>query len=1040
MKVRPPPGVSAAALLLTLVLVALIALVVVSLFAVSRQEVSRSGTTAARVRADLAEEAAFADAVTRLRDLTGNDHYLVTLGQIPGDPSAARYTFISTPGPEDLRHAPLFAGGLELRIDTPAIDAAATEDLATAPIAAPSVEFSGPARDDAIVLPRLTELSESGALVEQNPRPALGFVELPNSGESNWRTRYTYWIEDLEGYPNLDRVGAWPGSEPGPESPAALRLGYAATDSRVLASKNAFPLAGGSELRFQFPTSYRGQRLVDQVAPGLSPREILLQTWAIPGFPDARHPFRGAEGLARERNDLVGQRHRLVGDPHREPDRYASGLRPYRVVPRIPYGHGYPDEGRPRYNLNRYLPSHDLALAEVVERNLPSFAERRGGFPPDEDYVGTLAANALDYADEDGLPTTPANASNAGSRVFRGVDAYCPVNEFFLRFEYVGYEAAGATDRLIFEATPSAEFWNPSNRPAVMEAVRLRFRFLDRLRFLANSVWHEIPDEAREIDNAFPPSGGLDFTVPPNHFHVVEFGKIRWKVEIPRPPQVAFPIVQDLRGVSSSSVRAHYELHLGDVLVDRCGRPAVGEDPATPSYGFFFSRYPSVLASGEFFMRLAVPGLAVKAHGFAAGFGSHLGDPWMSHYSRSTVEDAQYRLKATPGFRNFDHDKVEADQRPDWFKDQTRVRDWPDRGYDAELSPESSPDSDAEAPRDFNQPALPEAANFAPWRLSNLGRFHSVTELGNLHDPAMWIPRSGPLASSQSEQRFEVWREAGLKSLPLDAPPGPMWGGGNTLRIGRPEHALFDRPGMRASQWLDLFHAGFAGSNLGPEEGLAAELLYRHHEPRDHQPPPSAFDPVESVKPPSSLLYDPELHAQGRYTLVHGHLNLNTAPTRFEIETLLRGPSTSGDIRLKSDRHDTPEYEREGQTGILRSALREDSIPLVAEGLRRARPFLGPSHFARVFSCLLERHGALPEHHNDAEAEETFARLFNTTTLSSRHFRIHTSAEVYHVDSGEVVGRRRRVREIFLRPIRDGGGEIEKVVAELLSTREGAYQ
>lgn len=101
----------------------------------------------------------------------------------------------------------------------------------------------------------------------------------------------------------------------------------------------------------------------------------------------------------------------------------------------------------------------------------------------------------------------------------------------------------------------------------------------------------------------------------------------------------------------------------------------------------------------------------------------------------------------------------------------------------------------------------------------------------------------------------------------------------------------------------------------------------------------------------------------------------------------------------------------------------------------RARPFYSPSHLARVLSELIDRHDALPDHHNDAEAEETFARLFNTTTFSSRHFRIHTAAEVYHAGSGEIVGRSGAVREVFLRSERDSDGKIVRSIPEILSTR-----
>ncbi|HRQ90016.1 MAG TPA: hypothetical protein PLA50_14550, partial [Bacteroidia bacterium] len=278
-------------------------------------------------------------------------------------------------------------------------------------------------------------------------------------------------------------------------------------------------------------------------------------------------------------------------------------------------------------------------------------------------------------------------------------------------------------------------------------------------------------------------------------------------------------------------------------------------------------------------------------------------------------------------------------------------------------------------------------------------------------------------------------RETWLKSLPAEAQPGKMWGGGNTLRIGRPEHARFDRPGMRASQWLDLFHTGYTGTNLGAS-GHSDEDLLRHYDPRDHQPPASAADPVASAIRPSSLVYPPDLNAQGRFLWVNGHLNLNTAPTRFEIETLLRGPFVSSDLRLGTDHFKSPEYRREGDGETLASGLREESIPRIAESLMHARPFYSPSHLARVLSHLLDRYDALPPHHNDAEAEETFARIFNTTTFSSRHFRIYTVGEVHHPGTGEILAQTRRVREVFLRPVRDPSGQIVRCEIEVLSVAE----
>lgn len=1056
MKPASSPLQAGAALVMTLILVTAIALVVISFFSITRQEATISNATVSNTRADLGERAAFEDAGALLRSLTANDHYLVSsvMDEEAGSGRLTRYTFISTPGATEVTHSPLFTGGVKQQLNLPDLNQQSTSGLADVPVAPPEVKMDGSVSRGTIETFRLSRLRADGGVETENTTPDLALREIAPVENSPFLTRYSYWIEDLEGYPNIDVVGTWTDQfEDGSGRIARdySRYGYSSTDSRI---GKRLQLESDENLFFQFPASFRGQSLVNQVAPGLSPREITLQPWRTGSLDLSRHPYAMTARMLAERN-LVASAAEWVGVPQMpERGRFAAGLQPYRRIPTIPFAHGYADEGKPRYNLNTFVADRSLGIAEVVERNLPGFSKRKGGFPEGEDYVGTLAANAIDYADGDSLPSLPGNTTGSGSRVFRGVDSYCPVNEFFVKFEYVGYESSDTEYRIVFEATPYVEFWNTSNQTAVMEQLRLKFRFLEPIRFLTNSEKYRI-EEAHIVNNdAFDVPVGV--TIPPNSCVVQKFGAIVWKVPVPRHPIIALPIVQDIRAnvldskgkekTSPVTVRAHYELSMGSHRIDQCGRPESGESVASPSYGFVFSRHQPVINPGDSIMRFTAPNLAGQAYGFNAGNGSHLGDPWMVYYSRSTFDAATYSSKGSPGGRNFDSSKV-SDQRRGQMGDQLRVRDWPDRGYDippllasptSDINPTGSDFPDAELPDAFNQAPQAGDAAFAPWRISNLGHFFSVTELGHLHDPVMWVSADPSVPNfaltKPTTFLYDESRHTTLKSLPITATPGKMWGGGNTLRIGRPEHKLFDQPGMRASQWLDLFHTGFTGTNLS--DGESGAELYTDHDPRDHQPPPAASDPVKAETQPYLALYDSDLNAQGRFELVYGHLNLNSAPTLFEIETLLRGPFVSSDIRLETDHFKTPTYSREGVSGKLCSGLNPDAIPRIATGLIEARPFYSPSHLARVLSELIDRHNALPDHHNDAEAEETFARIFNTTTFSSRHFRIFTYAEVSHRQSGEVSGRTRRVHEVFLRPVRNAAGEVVDSKLEVISSRD----
>lgn len=1052
MKIPPPSNLRGAALLTTLILVSAVSLVVISYFAITRQEAEISGGSVLRARAALGEKAGFEEAKALLQGLTANDEYLVTaVLKEDSDPASSptRYTYVTRPGQEDIVHTPLFLGGKTETVSMPDLDATATTVLTDQAIAAPQVEYDERVEASAISIESPSHLNPDGTLFSEQSQPRTHFAELPQDEDGPFETRYTYWMEDLEGYPNLDVVGTWTDyTSSTSDTRPSLRLGYASSDPRAGANPTAkaglqLVFQDNPEVAYAFPREFRGQTLLDQVAPGLSPREIDLSTWPLaPTNPPLVHPYAGIGSFQSSR--LWTPRGGINGWPDgdipsltsEQLARFSSGLRTYLREPLIPFGHNYIDQGKPRWNINALIANRDMEMANIVTRNLANFDQRKGGFPDAESYVGTLAANAIDYVDEDSAPTTPANTVNAVDPVsglpmqFRGVDAYCPVNEFFVRFEYRGYRDKGGSWDLLFEARVFAEFWNTSNQEAVMPKTTLKFRLLETMVFKVDTKSYSIEDS--DLTDDEPAAQVKSITVPANGYVVEDFGLMKWTVTVPKSGNevVAFPIVQDLKrtpvGSANTSIRCNYELLLDGVLADQCGRR--GTTPNNVDYGFFFPRYNAIMESGDAFMRMATAALVNKPYGFGSASGSHLGDPWMPYYSFSTSEDATYKNKASPGGRNVDEDKVKKG-REDVLKDQARVRDWPDGGYDNTVIP--SPSADTELPSSFTNTSDP---NLAPWRLSQRKHFFSVTELGNLYDPVMWTLVPSSVLTKQTAQTYSLIRSTHLESLPADAIPANYWGGGNTLRIGRPEHIRFDQPGMRASQWLDLFHVGTTGTNLGPVDADPTEF-YAAYDPRDHQSPPTSPDAIAAESPPYSLLYDPELNAQGRFREVKGLLNINSVPTAFELETILRGPLSSGSTVLEKEDFKSPTYTNEVALGTLVKRLDPAAVQLVAADLLRARPFYSPSHLARVFSESLKRHNALPKPCNDAEAEESFARLFNLTTLSSRHFRIYTHAETYHEQTKQVLARSRRVYEVFLEPVRDSAGAIEGSRLEVLRVR-----
>ncbi|MEM1443991.1 MAG: hypothetical protein AAGF67_16705, partial [Verrucomicrobiota bacterium] len=591
-----------AALITTLVLIAAIAVVVVGVFSVNRQEVVMTSSTLSNTKARLAEKAAFEDAASLLRSVTRDDNYLVTVATEGGGEALTRYHFVSQPQAGALVHVPLFAGGAMDRASMPNLDAQTTASLVSTAIGAPSIRFNNRDAEKRIQLPSLTHLGIDGQTFRENRFPTTGFVELepqpsdPSDLRPGTRSRYTYWIEDLEGLPNLDAIESpspYFSTPDGIPFPDTVRGGYSRHDSRTdleNGGDSGFRLAHPSnpEVFYQFPKTLRGQSMVGQIAPGISAADLSFSAWPLSG--GERHPFTDLSNLAGSPYSSFDSADSI------EKNRFVSGLFPYLKRPRIPYGHNYADEGELRYPLNRYVADQDMVVATIIENNLPNFEARKGGFPSaasSSDYTATIAANLIDYADDDSLPSNPSTTVNSTGQEFRGVDGYCPVNEFFVEFQYRGYTVDPGTGdyTVAFEARIYAEFWNTFSRSVEMQDVSLNFEFLDVPEFLCFSSTFRLERSDRTRDE--PQDNPVtSISLEPNEIVVVPFGEIRWSVNVgnPAPLPIAFPIIENFRaapGAGSVNPRANYQLRLGPHLVDTGGRSPDGSDDA---HGFFFNQ------------------------------------------------------------------------------------------------------------------------------------------------------------------------------------------------------------------------------------------------------------------------------------------------------------------------------------------------------------------------------------------------------------------------------------------------------------------
>jgi hypothetical protein len=246
------------------------------------------------------------------------------------------------------------------------------------------------------------------------------------------------------------------------------------------------------------------------------------------------------------------------------------------------------------------------------------------------------------------------------------------------------------------------------------------------------------------------------------------------------------------------------------------------------------------------------------------------------------------------------------------------------------------------------------------------------------------------------------------------------FGGGNTLRIGRPEHPRFDHtsvPGQEASLLLDLFHAGIGCSSVKAER-------------------------------------------EGPVTRIEGHVNLNTANRdalrALAVGALMMDPKMS--IRT-SEIHDTTSPMAPPVAPFkLTPAEINAEANRIADAIiltRKNKPFTSPSSIAEVLDpdgkpvfgnkdLLPDNKGSMV-HLSDSAAEEVFARVYESSTVRSRNFRVWVVGQAITPTTSttakpEVLAEVRRAFTVFADPgERASDGSIDPQKAKLKILHENHF-
>lgn len=957
-------------LVVVLVVAAALLIAAISSLAVSGIERGTSRASIDQQRAELAARAGLEE----LRGIFGkeasNDDFLILQSSLI-DPIApnrepAPHLFLArgkaTPNGFNFRYIPLFS----------------THSMPEeTPLAAPAIE----------------------SLVTTNANQHIDFTTLPylDKARAAWLylkndqnrpiARYAYWVEDLQGKIDAGSAGndngpakshqraAWPFPAPG-LNPQAL-------------SDEQTPLNQIALYAINPNTAEDAQGNIAKSI--LKNRAILITPDSCLAAADIPTPIqRSADG------------HQIDAAARAVEECLSANLRSYEEQPIIPFTEGVDAAaaGTPKINLNELLAKDANTaideMAEHIKKSLPQFDQRKGGFP--DDYLRTLAANAIDYADADSDPS-------ASSSRYRGLDA-CPlVSEFLMRFRWENALTENGRKYLVLSVSTYTELWNLSDQTVSGNAqisYETAYKFPlganpeVSLADLSNATPALVENDGRRW---FPP---VAVTLKPNEYRVINCGTVTYKIDA-GPSSVFIPSPLVLEGETFGASGAGYRLKWNGKIVDQ-SRGGIHRNNCSLNYPKNTASQPSQRT------RATIPS---HAHTRGGSYRNNMGDPRMSFYNQAPQDANTYPDNYSPNRRNIRWGTIYGNDGVEKTKTYGRVMpsEWPDGGHNSSYESNSfyttderiNPDDPRFFPNDDSILRNPEAAE-APMRISNLGRYHSVTELGRIYDPIMWktsLPTAANLAWGDVENASESSGD---------------YGGGNTLRIGRADHPRFrSTPGMDAHRLLDLFHTGISTSKDAAKR-------------------------------------------EGPTTLVAGHVNLNTA-NRDVLRALAIGAITM-DPKISvrtSESHGIPSLMAPPVSPLKFTAQEiNNQANQIADAIllaRKNKPFASPSEIANTRGSdgkpVFGNKELLPNgskvHLSDSASEECFARIYESTTTRSRNFRIWVVAQAISpsttiTDNPEILAEVRRSFTVFADPgPRKPDGSIDSKQSKLKILHENDF-
>jgi len=592
-----------------------------------------------------------------------------------------------------------------------------------------------------------------------------------------------------------------------------------------------------------------------------------------------------------------------------------------------PYNSG----GYSKANINDFLalpPSSAMKnIAALIRLNLPNFTNRAGGMNG-TNYTLALAANIIDYADTDSVATS---TNTAGVNIV-GFDSYPMLTHVFDQFLY------SAVNKSI-TITTYLQFWNPSSIPtSALSGGTFSYNLNDTVRYLTNPVGPLYTNKS--LSTTPLPNASFSFSSGTNTTH--SFG-------------ANSGFITSLTNTINLSTFPGFPTPAPASIDLNTTDGSTTDNTATNSFTITglgaTNRPPLSLYRDKITLNDSVPiwmgsilNLRMNSGEGASGTNRLCADPRMLNY---------IGIGKTAKIANASYENVYWQGYPSEFTSALlsgHPANWPDGYNTANISIPT---------RGTKNPAVPPLGPFiiqdplaipdpAPCKLSTAGSYTNICELGNIFDPIQWAPTTTTTNYAN-----------------IDIPTGTTWtannlyGGGSTLRIGRPEHSRF--------AFTNFANSGVPIPNMGQS---AAALL--------------------------DLFCVTNGNTSGGPFRTGGKININTAPYPV-LAALAGGITPSKDLN---------------QVG---STTNTNMINAFATGVMKFRhtyPFLSPSQLlfisvnygdigwtnpavwsqAAVFSRNQGLTGVTSI--NDEGLEEWFSKIYQLSAVSSENYRVYIVAQL----------------------------------------------